>query len=37
MKYADSFVLLVKEGSVLQGIINTNTEIGKWFGIEINM
>jgi len=36
-KYADEFVLLVKEESVLQGIVNTITEIGRCFAIEMNM
>ena len=31
LQYADDFVLLVKEGSVVQGIINTVTEIGRFF------
>jgi len=37
VKYADDFVLLVKEELVLQGIINTITEIGRYYGIEMNM
>jgi len=37
LQYADDFVLLVKEGSVVQGIINTVTEIGRWFEIEMDM
>ena len=37
MQYADDFVLLVKEGSVVQGIINTITEIGRCFAIEMDV
>ena len=37
MKYADDFVLLVKEESVLQGIFNTVTVIERCYGIEMNM
>jgi hypothetical protein len=37
VQYADDFVLLVKEESVVQGIINTITVIVRWFEIEINM
>jgi hypothetical protein len=37
VQYADDFVLLVKEGSVLQGIVNRRTEIGRWFEIEMDM
>jgi hypothetical protein len=37
VKYEDDIVLLVKEGSVVQGIINTVTEIGKCFVIEMDM
>jgi hypothetical protein len=29
LQYADDFVLLVREESVLQGIVNTITEIGR--------
>jgi hypothetical protein len=36
MQYADEFVLLVEEESVVQGIINTINEIGKCFEIEMN-
>jgi len=35
--YSDEFVLLVREESVIQGIINTITEIGWCYGIEMNM
>ena len=37
MQYADDFVLLLKEGSVVQGIVNTITEIGRSFEIEMKM
>ena len=37
MKYADDFVLLVKEESVLQGIVNAITESGRRYGIKMNM
>ena len=37
VQYADYFVLLVKGGSVVQGIINTITEIGRCFVIEMNI
>jgi hypothetical protein len=37
VKYEDDFVQLVKEGSVVQGVINTITEIGRSFAIEMDM
>jgi len=37
VKYADHFVLLLKEESVLQGIVNTITGIGRYYGIKMNM
>jgi hypothetical protein len=37
LKYADYFVLLVREESVLQGIVNTITGIVRCYGIEVNM
>jgi len=37
VQYADDFVLLLKEGSVVQGIVNTITEIGRSFEIEMKM
>jgi hypothetical protein len=37
VKYANDFVLRVKEGSVLQEIFNTITEVERWFEIEMNM
>ena len=37
MQYADDFVLLLKEGSGIQGIVNTVTEIGRCFEIEMKM
>jgi hypothetical protein len=37
VQYADDSVLLVKEGSVVQGIVNTVTVIGKCFEIEMDM
>jgi hypothetical protein len=37
VEYAGDFVLLVKEEAVLEGIIDTITEIGWFFAIEMNM
>jgi hypothetical protein len=37
VKYADDLVLLAKEGKVLQDMIDTLIEIGKCYGMEINM
>jgi hypothetical protein len=37
VKNEDDFVLLVKEGSGVQDIVNTITEIGKCFKIEMDM
>jgi hypothetical protein len=37
VKYADDFVLLVKEESVLQGFVNAITESGSCYGIKMNM
>jgi hypothetical protein len=33
VKYADDFVLLTKEGTVLQGMIDKLTEVGGYHGI----
>jgi len=37
MKYADDLVLLAKEETVLQSMINTLTEIVKCYGMKINV
>jgi len=37
VKYADRLALLVKEEAVLQGMIDTLIEIGRCYGIEMNM
>jgi hypothetical protein len=37
VKYADDLVLLVKEQTVLQCIIDTLTEIGRCCGMELNV
>ena len=37
MKYADDIVLLVKEQTVLQGMIGRLTEIWRCYGIEMNV
>jgi hypothetical protein len=37
MKYTDELVLLAKEETVLQGMISRLPEIGKYYGMEINM
>jgi len=36
VKYADDFVLLAKEETVLQGMIHRLTEIGRCYGMEMN-
>jgi hypothetical protein len=36
-KYADDLVLLVKEEKVLQDMIDKVTEIGGWYGKEMNV
>jgi hypothetical protein len=36
-KYADDLVLLSKEETVLQDMIDKLIEIGKWYGMEMNV
>jgi hypothetical protein len=37
MKYADELVLLAKEEAVLQAITERLTEIGRFYGMEMNV
>ena len=37
MKYADDLVLMAKEETVLQGMINKLTETGSCYGLEMNV
>jgi hypothetical protein len=37
VKYVDDLVLLAKEEVVLQGMIDRLTEIGRWYGMEMNV
>jgi hypothetical protein len=37
MKYVDDLVLLAKDETVLQGVFNIIIEIGRCYGIEINV
>jgi hypothetical protein len=37
MKYADELVLLAKEETMLQDMIDKLTEIGRFYGMEINV
>jgi hypothetical protein len=37
VKYADDRVILVKEETVLQGVIDRLSETGKFYGLEINV
>jgi hypothetical protein len=37
VKYADGLVLMVTEEAVLQGMIRRQTEIGRCYGIEMNV
>ena len=37
VKYADDLVLMVKEETVLQGMIGKLTEIGRCYGMELNV
>jgi hypothetical protein len=37
VKYADDLVLMAKEENVLQGMINKLTEIGRCYGMEMNV
>jgi hypothetical protein len=36
-KYADDLVLLAREEKVLQGVVDRLSEIGRRYGMEINM
>ena len=37
VKYADDLVLMAKEETVLQGLINKLIEIGRCYGMEMNV
>jgi retron-type reverse transcriptase len=37
VKYADDFVLLAKEGKVLQDMIDKLIEVGRYYGMEMNV
>jgi hypothetical protein len=37
VKYADNFVLLGKEETVIQGTMDRLAEVGRYNGIEINV
>jgi hypothetical protein len=37
VKYADDLVLLAEEDTVLQGMIDRLTEIGRRYGVEMNV
>jgi len=37
VKYADDLVLMAKEKTVLQGVIDKLTEIGSCYGMEMNV
>jgi hypothetical protein len=37
VKYADDLVLLTKEETVLQGMVDSLTEIGRSYGMGINV
>jgi len=37
VKYVDELVLLAEEGTVVQGMIDRLTEIGKCFGMGMNV
>jgi len=37
VKYADDFVLMAKEEAVLQGTIDKLNEIGRCYGMEMNV
>jgi hypothetical protein len=37
VKYADDFVLMAKEETVLQGMIDKLIEIGRCYGMEMNV
>jgi argonaute-like protein implicated in RNA metabolism and viral defense len=37
VKYADDLVLLAREGKVLQGVVDRLSEIGRRYGMEMNV
>ena len=37
VKYADDLVLMAKGGTVLQGVIDKLIEVGKCYGMEMNV
>jgi hypothetical protein len=37
VKYADDLVQLAREVIVLQGMIDTLIEIGRWYGLEMDV
>jgi hypothetical protein len=37
VEYADDLVLMTKEGNVLQDMIDTLIEIGRCYGMEMNV
>ena len=37
MKYVDDLVLMAKEETVIQGMIDKLTEIGRCYGMEMNV
>ena len=37
MKYADDLVLMAKEETVLQGMLEKLIETGRYYGMEINV
>jgi hypothetical protein len=37
VKYADVLVLMAKKETVLQGMIDKLVEIGRWYGMEMNV
>jgi hypothetical protein len=37
VKYADDFVLLAREEKVLQGVVDRLSEIGRLYGMEMNV
>jgi hypothetical protein len=37
VKYADDLVLMAKEETVLQGMIDELTEIGRCYGMKVNV
>ena len=37
LQYADDLVLLAREEMVLQGMIDRLIEVGRWYGLELNV